>query len=102
MKKINVNKVASRMEKSKWVDDTETWLDSKSIDDDSLDKYLSQLSWQGLKMIMGELTVTNDREAAAKEIYNLIGTAFQLGYVTCETQMERSFMTEEKTNDEKD
>jgi hypothetical protein len=94
--KINVNKVAKRMESSEWVNNTEAWLDAKHIDDGSLDKYLDELSMQGLKMVMGELTVTNDRAAAAREIYNLIGTAFQLGYTTCEAQMERDYLSEDK------
>lgn len=87
------------MEKSHAAEDTEMWLASKSIDDVSLDKYLSELSWQGLKMIMGELTVTNSRDAAAKEIYNLIGTAFQLGYTTCEAQMERDYLSDSERNE---
>lgn len=95
MTKINIDKIARRVENGQWARDTDGWLDAKSIDDSSLDKYLQDMSWQGLKAIMGELAVTNNREAAAREFYDLLGTVFQLGYTTCELQSEKDYLTDE-------
>jgi hypothetical protein len=97
--KINVNKIATRMERVSTFEDSEQWMDQKSIDDKSLDNYLDTLATQGLKEILGELSYSNDRQAAVKHIYDLIGTAFQLGYTTCEAQIERNFLSEEKDGD---
>jgi hypothetical protein len=71
----------------------EDWVSAKGIDENTLDEVVSQMVEIATKQVMGAVVTTGGNpEAVAMELRQLLGAGIELGYTTCEVQLEGRFL----------
>jgi organic radical activating enzyme len=91
--KTNIVKVLEALQEANPKSNGAEWVEAKSIDGDTLEEVVSRIVGMATKQVMGAVVTTGgDPNAVAAELRNLLGTGIELGYTTCEVQLERKFI----------